>query len=79
MKCLLDWVSSRVRHTLHYGDSALTMIGGGLEGFVEGAKRFSDWSPVFSPQMVGKVSFGLGMLWLFLHHFLPAHGRHDDN
>ena len=37
MKCL-DWVSSRVRHTLHYGGAALTMIGGGLEGFVEGAK-----------------------------------------
>ena len=38
MKCL-DWVSSRVRHTLHYGGAALTMIGGGLEGFVEGAKN----------------------------------------
>lgn len=70
----MKWVPRHVRNWLHYGLATLTVVMGGMEAFLD-ELRHLDWSPVSSPETSGKIMFFLGLGWLFLHHFLPAH--HD--
>ncbi len=67
-------IKKKTRNAIHYCASAAVALGGGLMSLLGELKKV-DFSALGDKGPL--IVLCIGLAWLFLHHYLPAHDGED--